>query len=206
MSRAVIAFKPRTGRAVRVVLAVDNDEPSLVERAEVALLPPGEFAPYHAAEGMAPEAARRHVEGSIARAQELAHRAIEDGRKRCEQAGHEVAGCAVLVGNGMPKWTTVEILAVHIRMHQAEGEIFREVLVQAAKACVLAVTTLPDKTVFEAAAKRLRIRRSQLDAKLAALGKSAGPPWGQYQKEAAAAGLVALFEEPSASRTRFKEP
>ena len=34
--------------------------------------------------------------------------------------------------------------------------------------------------------------RARLDADLAALGKSVGPPWGADQKEAAAAALVVL--------------
>jgi len=29
----------------------------------------------------------------------------------------------------MPDWSTDEILAVHVRMHKAEGELFRDVLV-----------------------------------------------------------------------------
>jgi len=36
------------------------------------------------------------------------------------------------------------------------------------------------------------LTRARLDAHLAMLGRSAGPPWGKDQKEAAAAALVAL--------------
>ena len=38
----------------------------------------------------------------------------------------------------------------------------------------------------------LGLTRAGLDGVLAALGKSAGPPWGKYHKEAAAAALAAL--------------
>jgi len=41
-------------------------------------------------------------------------------------------------------------------------------------------------------AKKLGVTRARLDADLATLGKAAGPPWGKYQKEAAAAALVVL--------------
>jgi hypothetical protein len=98
----------------------------------------------------------------------------------------------VLVGTGMPDWSTDEILAVHVRMHKAEGELFRDVLVAGARACDLRVTTLPDKSALDAAAKMLGVSRERLDASLARLGKSAGPPWGKDQKEAAAAALAAL--------------
>lgn len=188
VSRVALGFKPRTGRAVLVVLAADR----VIERAEVPLLPPGEMAPYHAAEGLESKAADRHVKAAIGRARKLARGAIEKAVKRCFDAGHEVAGCGVLVGTGMPQWTTDEVLAVHVRMHKAEGEMFRDILVEAAGECGFEPATLPDKTSIDAAAKRLGLTRAQLDARLATLGKAAGPPWAQYQKEAAAAALVAL--------------
>ena len=193
MGRSALGFKARTGRAILVVLSREGTRAlEVVERTEVALLPPGEFAPYHAAESLAPTQARAHVKASIARARSLAEDAVRAAVQRCLRAGHEVHGCAVLVGNGMPAWSTDEILAVHVRMHQAEGELFREVLIDGARACGLALTTLPDKTALDAAAQRLRLQRADLDAQLVALGKSVGPPWGQHQKEAAAAALVAL--------------
>jgi len=92
----------------------------------------------------------------------------------------------------MPAWTTAQILAGHARMHQAEGEMFREVLVEAVCECGIELTTLPDKTAIDSAAKELGMARAKLDARLAALGAAAGPPWTKYQKEAAAAALVVL--------------
>jgi hypothetical protein len=193
MSKAALGFKPRTGRAVLVVLA-DAKNPRVIERAEIALLPPGEMAPYHVAEELEPRAAEQHVKAAVARAQALAKGAVRDAARRCTDAGHELAGCGVLVGTGMPPWSTAEIVAVHVRMHKAEGEMFREVLVEAARACGLEPTRLPDKTAFDSAASVLGMTRARLDAQLAAIGKAAGPPWGQHQREAAAAALVALRE------------
>ena len=192
MGRAAIGFKPRTGRAILVAIAEDAGAAKVVERAEIPLLPPGEFAPYHAAAELEPKAARKYVNDAIARAQRMATSAVEDAAKRCADAGHEICGCAVLVGRGMPNWTTDEILAVHVRMHQAEGEMFRDILVEAVRDCGFDLTTLPDKTAIDAAAERLAMSRDRLDGCLTALGKAAGSPWGKYQKEAASAALVAL--------------
>jgi hypothetical protein len=191
MGKAALGFKPRTGRAVLVTLALDG-EPAVIDRAEVALLPPGEMAPYHAAEGLAPAAADRHVKEAVGRAQRLALEAIRDAVRRAQGAGHEVVACGVLVGSGMPHWTTGDILAVHVRMHKAEGEMFRDILVAAARGQGFKPATLPGKAALEAAARELGIARSKLDQRLAALGKAAGAPWGAHQKEAAAAALVAL--------------
>lgn len=192
MSRVALGFKPRTGRAVLVMLSGDGGVLKVIERAEVPLLPLGEFAPYHAAEDLEPAEAHKYVKASIARAQRLATNVIRDAERRCAKAGHELCGCGVLVGTGMPDWTTDEILAVHVRMHKAEGELFRHVLVEGARACGIEPATLPDKTAIDAAAKKLGVTRARLDADLAALGKAAGPPWGKYQKEAASAALVVL--------------
>ncbi len=74
----------------------------------------------------------------------------------------------------MPGWSTDEILAVHVRMHKAEGELFRDVLVAGARACGLALTTLADKSALEDAARMLGRSRARLDTLLATLGTRPG--------------------------------
>ena len=199
--RVGLGLKARTGRAALVAVAGDVREPQFVERSQIQLLPEGAWAPYHAAEGLAPADARESVKHSIASAHQLAANGIREAARRFAEAGHELCGCAVLVGTGMPDWSTDEILAVHVRMHKAEGELFRDVLVAGARACDLELTTLPARSALDDAARMLRLTRARLDAQLAALGKSAGPPWGKDQKEAAAAALVALRRASRANLT-----
>ena len=175
-----------------VILGGEPSAPVFVESREIALLPPGDFAPYHAAESLPKGKQQECVDRAIAAAHRLAEEHLRDAIQRCKSAGHNARACGVLVGKGIPKWTTEEILAVHVRMHTAEGELFREVLVAAARACKLSLATLPDKSAFESAAASLRMKPTQLQAKLAELGKAAGPPWRRLEKEAAAAALVAL--------------
>lgn len=189
---AALGFKPRTGRAVMVLLVREAQGDRVLERAEVPLLPPGAFAPYHEAEEMEPRAAHRHVTRRIAAARRMARAAIRGALRRCKARGLTLRGCGVQVGSGVPPWTTAQILAVHIRMHKVEGELFREILVDAARACGLRVTTLPSKAPLDAAARALRLPRARLDAQLLALRKFAGPPWGGHEKEAAAAALAVL--------------
>jgi hypothetical protein len=194
--RVALGLKARTGRAAIVAVGGDVHAPQFLERLQIPLLPPGVFAPYHAAEGLPAAQARKNVERDIGSAHRLAESGIRDAIRRCTDAGHEVRACGVLVGSGMPDWSTEDILAVHVRMHKAEGELFRDVLVAGARACGLAPATLPGKTACDAAAAMLGVTRTQLDGLLAALGKQAGPPWGADQKEAAAAALAALAQGP----------
>ena len=190
--RVAIGLKARTGRAALVAIGGDLQAPQFIERVQIPLLPEGAWAPYHAAESLERAAARASVKRDIAAAHRLATSGIREAARRITGAGHRLCGCAVLVGSGMPNWTTDEIIAVHVRMHKAEGELFRNVLVAGARACDLALTMLPEKSGLDSAAKRLGLPRAHLDAHLAALGKTAGPPWGKDQKEAAGAALVAL--------------
>lgn len=105
---------------------------------------------------------------------------------------NEVVACAVLVGNPMPEWSVEQILAVHFRMHQAEGVLFRDALVYAAKECGVKVVEVPEKTLSSYAEQSLAIPASELSRTISTLGKQAGPPWGKDQKEAALAAMIAL--------------
>lgn len=181
--RVAFGLKARTGRAALVAIGGDVHEPQLIERSQMKLLPDGALAPYHATEGLDPADARASVRRSIASAHRLATSGIREAERRFTDAGHELYGCAVLVGTGMPDWSTDEILAVHVRMHKAEGELFRDVLVAGARACDLELTTLPDKSAIDAAAKMLGLTRARLDAQLATLGSQLGRRGAKTKKK-----------------------
>ena len=87
---------------------------------------------------------------------------------------------------------TAEILAVHFRMHKAEGVLFPEALSNAATKLNVALVRVSAKTCEDDAAKRFGKRLTQINENLALLGKMAGPPWGKDQKTAALAAVIAL--------------
>ncbi len=190
--QVALGIKARTGKAILVAIGSDGAAPQCLERVEFKLLPAGSFAPYHAAEGLPPQKARIVVEQAEAEARALAQSSIAKILRQLRSASHTVGHCGVLKGRGLPRWSTEDILAVHVRMHQAEGELFREVVAHGARACELALHTLPSDSLLDAAAHALGLSRAKLDALIGALGKQIGPPWAQHQKEAAAAALVAL--------------
>ncbi len=192
--RVAFGLKARTGRAILVAIGA-SQQMHVLERTELKLLPENDFAPYHAAAGLSSAAAQKSVARSVASAHRLAEEGIRNAIEALACAGHEICGCGVLIGGGMPPWSTDDILAVHVRMHQAEGVLFREVLVAGARACGLLPTTLREKAALEEAASMLGLSRTALETRLVALGKTVGAPWGKDQKEAAAAALVALTVE-----------
>ena len=78
------------------------------------------------------------------------------------------------------------------RMHKAEGVLFRDALAQAAKASGLKLVTVPEKQLTEHAMNVLGASAGSLLKKITVIGKTAGPPWGRDQKDAALAAMIAL--------------
>ena len=182
--KVAFGFEAHSGWAALVVLGKSGGDFVFVDRRRVELVEE-EWAkqPYHAAEALEPHGARKLVKRGIDAAYRIAtrelHAAIAEQRERQNQ----VTACAVLVGNSMPEWTVDQILAVHFRMHQAEGVHFRNALINAALECALKVLEVPKKTL---------VTHTDLSRHLTAIGKLAGPPWGKDQKDAALAAMLAL--------------
>jgi len=194
-SKMKVAFgmKAHSGWAALVVVGERDGDLVVVDRRRIELVEE-EWArqPYHAAEDLEPKEARDVVKRGVEGARRIAVREMRAAVKRERERENEVAACAVLVGGPMPDWSVEEILAVHFRMHKAEGVLFRDVLVRAAKECGLALVEIPEKTLTPHAERALRTPASDFVKEIARLGKIAGPPWGKDQKDAALAALVAL--------------
>lgn len=189
-------MKAHSGWAALVVLGKQGGGLQVVDRDRMELVDPSDASwakqPYHAAEDLDPGAARKLVERGISAARRIAVRETRRAVERTRQAGHEVAACGVLLGDSLPAWTVDQILAVHFRMHKAEGVLFREALAHAAEACGLRLVAIHEKRLGELAERGLAIPLNELRETIATLGKSVGAPWGKDQKEAALAAMIAL--------------
>jgi hypothetical protein len=191
--KVAFGWKAHSGWAALVVLGKRGAELEVIDRQRVELVEK-EWAkqPYHAAESLQPEKAREMVRRGVESARRIATREMRAAMMREGERGYELKACAVLMGNPMPDWSTEEILAVHFRMHKAEGVLFREALVGAGKACGLKVIELPERGLMKLAEKALGTDARTLLKRMSSLGKTVGPPWGKDQKEAALAALVVL--------------
>ncbi len=195
--KVAFGFKAHSGWAALVVLGQSSLKRSgdfvVVDRLRVELVEE-EWAkqPYHAAEELKADVARKLVKRGIDAAYRIANREMRAAVAQERERENEVAACAVLVGNPMPEWTVDEILAVHFRMHQAEGVLFREALINAARECSLKVVEAPEKTIMAHAENTLGLSAGDLSKQLTTLGKLAGPPWGKDQKDATLAAMLAF--------------
>jgi len=191
--KVAFGMRAHSGWAALVVVGKRDGNFLVVDRRRIELVE-DEWAkqPYHAAEDLKPDAARDVVKRGVEAAHRIAVREMRAAVKRDRERGNEVTACAVLVADPMPDWNTLEILAVHFRMHKAEGVLFRDALVRATEACGLRLVAIHEEQLTKHAERALQTPASDLMKKITALGKPVGPPWGKDQKDAALAALVAL--------------
>ena len=194
--KVAFGMKAHSGWAALVVLGAINGELQVVDRRRIELVEKNEVSwakqPYHAAESLNANDARDLVQRGVASARRIADREMRAVLKLEREAGHEVMACAVLLSDPMPDWTVDEILAVHFRMHKAEGVLFRDALARAAGACGIRLVGIPEKQLDEHAERALTTSISSLRKTIASLGKSVGAPWGKDQKNASLAAMIAL--------------
>jgi hypothetical protein len=197
--RVAIGLKAHSGWAALVVVGSVGSELRVVDRRRIELVEDENGAstkqPYHAADGLHGEAARDVVARGVEAARRSAVRELRAAMDRSRELGHEIVACAVLVADPMPDWSTDEILAVHFRMHKAEGVLFPDALVRGARACGLNAVVIPEKSLSEHAERSLARPLNGVMKMIETLGKSVGAPWGKDQKSAALAAMIGLHGE-----------
>jgi hypothetical protein len=150
--------------------------PGYVARREIGLLPAGlPRQPYHVAAGLELEAAEELV-GQVERGAEEAAAAIAHSLS----AGAAVLGVAVVVKAVSVPGGLAHVVRSHSWMHAAEGVLYREAVLAAARRCGWAAHALDLATL------------PALDQQMTDLGRSAGPPWRRIEKDAARAAISLL--------------
>ena len=193
--RIALGLKAHSGWAALVAIGGSGTDVRVVDRQRVMLVDADTLwakQPYHAAQALPPDRAQDVVKRGIDAARDVAARELRTVVTALGESGHDIVACAVLTPPPMPDWTTDDILAVHVRMHKAEGVLFPAALCSAAESCGLRLVAIPEKALDQYAARSLALPSSRVNARIAVLGKSLGPPWGQDQKKAALAAVVAL--------------
>lgn len=122
----------------------------------------------------------------------LARRALRAAGEELEKSGHQVVGCGILLGSGRPATTLAATLASHALVHTAEGELFRDALIQAAKHHGWPAMGIRERELWARGAAELKIPDDCLRTHVQELGRPLGPPWRQDEKLAALAGWLAL--------------
>src|SRR5204862_8083483 len=109
----------------------------------------------------------------------LAADAVSAVVARLSGKGHRVVSTGIIFASGRPLSDLAATLRSHALIHTAEGEFFREVLVQASEHCGLPVTRVKEREGWERGAAALGLGASDLQLLIAELGRRRGPPWRQ---------------------------
>lgn len=193
--KVAFGIKSHSGWAAVVALGRSKTGYEMVERRRIELIDDGELwakQPYHAAENLEPVEAREVVTKGIDSARRVAHSRIKELLARKMTAGNDICSFGVIVPEPMPDWTVKEILAVHIRMHTAEGVLFPDALVCGCRATGLNTIEVHEKHLGQAVLQAFRSPLDEMFVRATELGRTVGPPWGKDQKLAAIAAMIAL--------------
>jgi hypothetical protein len=192
---AALGFRAHSGWAAVVAVAGTPRRPEILDRRRIEIADrsiPGSLQPYHAAEELPFERAKKLLKRCEAGSARLAHKAVGELVRDLTAKGYAVAGCGLLLASGRPLPPLTSVLASHALIHAADGEHFRAALVRAVNRHGLSVMRVPEREIYAAAASRFRISAGELQTKVGDAGKPLGPPWTADQKLAALIAWLAL--------------
>lgn len=196
MKRAAVGFRVHSGWAALVVLAVEKGAPLVLARDRVHLVEKFTYEfrqPYHTAEKMPLERANRFVGRVRDDAQQRAFRTVRKLMADTGDQGYRLTGCGVITSSGKVVQDLAEIVKSHALIHGADGQLFRESILDAAKRCRLPSYIAVERNALANLALRLRIAAPVLAQRVAALGRPLGPPWSQDEKLATIVAWLAVI-------------
>jgi hypothetical protein len=192
LERVSIGIRPRTARAVVVVLAANEESPIIAERLDAILCSSDHhefFQPFHAVMHLPWEQAipaTRLAEKELAK---VALRFLRDLRDELREKGR-VFGSAGIVG--APDRDLAAIRSSHIRAHAAEGVLFRRIWQTALEEARVEYQTFSERSFESTAAARLRLPLPSVRAQIARFGRAVGAPWRADEKAAALVAWAVL--------------
>jgi hypothetical protein len=205
VSQAALGFRVHSGWAAAVAVCVERGTPVVLLRQRVHLVETFTYEfrqPYHTAEKMLGGQAREFIARVQTEARRLAYRAIREIASRTEEQGVKLTRCGLLLASGRPLPALEKILASHALIHTADGELFREAILDASARCSLREFKIKDKELLACIGEVFRAKPNELMRRVTELGRSFGAPWSQDEKFATLAAWLALDSKSfSALRT-----
>ena len=193
--RAALGLRAHSGWAALVALSGSPQAPDVIHRRRIVTADPdidGSKQPFHAAEPLEIQDAEALIKKCAESTRRLSREALQAVIGDLRAKGFEVGGCGVILGSGRSLPALEAILASHTLLHTAEGEFYRQALVEAGEHCGLPVVGVKEREAYEKGAAQLHLSVAELEKRIAALGRGIGPPWTQDQKYAALVGWLAL--------------
>lgn len=198
MQSAALGFRVHSGWAAAVVLCGPLDAPVVVDRRKIQLVKIFSYTfrqPYHTAEKMQRQDAIKFIRGVQSDAKRLALSALRSLQTDLAEVDFKLVRSALLLASGRALPVLEQILASHALIHTADGELFRDSLRAACALFRLPVQGIREKELFATASKAFGLPPAVLKRRVAAFGKSLGPPWSQDEKYAALGAWLSLSRQ-----------
>ncbi len=202
MKTATLGFRVHSGWAAAVVVSLGEGAPVVLARERVHLVETFTYEfrqPYHTAEKMPFEEAGKFIARVQTEARQLAYQAIHGLQSDLEKQGYKLTRCGLLLAAGRPLPELSKILASHALIHTADGELFREAIVDASTRLGLRTKGVQERELLERAAQVLRVQPAVLTRRVTELGRPFGSPWSQDEKFATLVAWLALVSESSST-------
>jgi hypothetical protein len=195
MTRVAIGCRAHSGWAALVAIGGTPGSPEVIlqrriENADPEI--PGSKQPFHAAERLDFAEAKEFLKDCTASTTRLSRQAFKSIVAELRGKNYEAVTCGVVLGSGRELPPLDKILASHALIHTAEGEYYRNALIEAGEHCGLAVKGFKERQLLEIGAAQLHLSIKQLERCIAELGRPIGPPWTQDQKYAALIAWLTL--------------
>jgi len=206
MKNAAVGFRVHSGWSAAVAVSLEGREPVLLCRKRPQLVKVFNYdfrQPYHTAKKTSLPEARQFISQVQSQAVELACGALREIQAELKPAGYRLVAAALLLASGRALPTLENILASHALIHTADGELFREGIVEACARCRLRLLRVKEKGLMAEAARSMRISEAALRKRVTQLGRPLGAPWSQDEKFATLAAWLAL-RPAKAAHTRRK--
>jgi hypothetical protein len=203
MKHAALGFRVHSGWTALVAISLQDGSPRVLLRARPHLVKTFTFEfrqPYHTAERRPPAESHDIISRARAEAQELARQAVLSAQTSLQPLGYELKSCGLLLASGKPLPDLPKILASHALIHTADGELFREALLQSAARRGLKAFTVKENALFDCASRTLRLEKNEVVHRLVLIGQAIGPPWTQDEKLSALVAWLSLVNPESLSQ------
>lgn len=205
VTKAAAGFRAHTGWAAAVVLVGPPETPRVAERRGIDLLAPGvPWECYHAAAAMPLANAEAMLDKARSTATYLARDALRDIADGLRGTKDQLVAAGVVLSSARPLLSIEEALSSHAMKHAAEGQLYRQALIDAANDLGLRVSAVPERDLPDVAGRALGLSPLQLRGRVGDLGRELGAPWAADQKTAALVAWLALSSKDSTKRTRAK--
>ena len=195
MQSAALGFRSHSGWAAMVAVSGTSRSPQIVHRSRVEMITDAGFRarqPYHSAAEMKLDAAEKFIAAALHSATQQAHKAVGGLLDELRRNGEQVKAGGILLASGRALPKLGSILASHALIHAAEGELFRQALIQACERCGVSLTGTREREILDLGGKRLKIPERELADRLTELGRGVGRPWRLDEKLATLAAWLAL--------------